>query len=175
MSSLSLTALAQTVVQQSAISSAKNNGGVLVRSGEDRYGATRPRPFGSSAFKVSTQDTHGGLFISEHRLNKKGGPPLHLHHGEDELFYVMDGEFVVEIGGVRYDAKAGDAVLGPKGIPHTWAFVGDVGKMLLIYAPAGKMEDFFSERDRHRGGALVDDAAFLRKYGMELLGPPLKI
>jgi mannose-6-phosphate isomerase-like protein (cupin superfamily) len=168
LASLPLVAWAQTVA-------AKKGGAVRVAAGEDRYGVARPRPFGTSAFKVATKDSGGGLFVMEHRLTKKGGPPLHLHHGEDELFYVMEGEFLMDIGGERFKAKAGDSVLGPKGIPHTWAFVGDTpGKMLFVFAPAGKMEDYFLERDR-RGGALIEDAAFLHAYGMELLGPGLKV
>ncbi|HWR14189.1 MAG TPA: cupin domain-containing protein [Terriglobales bacterium] len=153
----------------------KSGGAVVVAAGKDRYGMERPRPFGTSAFKVATQDSGGDMFVMEHRLTVKGGPPLHLHHGEDELFYIMEGDFLFEIGGRRFKAGPGDSVLGPKGIPHTWAFVGNTpGKMLFVFAPAGKMEDFFAERDR-RGGGLVEDAAFLKKYGMELLGPRLKI
>src|SRR4051794_6341275 len=98
----------------------KTTGAVRVAAGEDRYGKSRPRPFGPSAFKVSTKDSNGGLFVAEHHLTKKGGPPLHLHHGEDELFYVLEGEFLIEIGGERFKASAGDSILGPKEVPHTW-------------------------------------------------------
>jgi mannose-6-phosphate isomerase-like protein (cupin superfamily) len=168
LASFPLLAFAQT-------SSDKKGGGISVKAGEDRYATARQRPFGTSAFKVATKDTNGGLFVIEHRHTSKGGPPLHLHHGEDEWFYVLEGDYRIEIGGQRYKAMAGDSVLGPREVPHTWAYVGNtVGRMLLVYAPAGKMEDYFLERDK-RGGALINDAAFLHAYGMELLGPPLKV
>lgn len=171
---LSLTTLAQVVRAQNS-DTAHNGRAVRVAAGEDRFGIKRPRPFGTSAFKVATKDSSGGLFVMESRFTIHGGPPLHLHHGEDELFYVLEGEFLMEVGGEKFRAKAGDSVLGPKGVPHRWAFVGNAtGRMLFAFAPAGKMEEFFAERDR-RGGALIEDADFLHAYGMELLGPRLKI
>ena len=48
--------------------------GVPVHAGEDRFGKIRPIPTGSSTFKVSTQESHGGLFVMEHSNQKKGGP-----------------------------------------------------------------------------------------------------
>jgi hypothetical protein len=48
--------------------------GAIVPAGEDRFAKIRPIPTGSSAFKVSTQDSQGGLFVMEHNNQKKGGP-----------------------------------------------------------------------------------------------------
>jgi hypothetical protein len=62
-----------------------------VRSGSDRFGATRPIPTGTSVFKVATVDTAGSLFVMEHS-NLRPGTPRHLHYGEDELFYVIEGD-----------------------------------------------------------------------------------
>ena len=95
-----------------------------VRSGEDRYNFKRNIPNGESGFKVSSKDCRGDFFAMEHHHTKKGGPPRHLHHGEDEWFYVVDGEYLVEVGGVSHHLKTGDSVLGPRGIPHAFAFVG---------------------------------------------------
>jgi uncharacterized cupin superfamily protein len=44
---------------------------------------------------VLTRDSSGDLFIFEHTNHKKGGPPRHLHHNEDEWFYVIAGEYLV--------------------------------------------------------------------------------
>ena len=49
--------------------------GAFVPAGEDRIAKIRPIPTGSSSFKVSTQDSQGGLFVMEHSNQKKGGPP----------------------------------------------------------------------------------------------------
>ena len=60
------------------------------------------------------------------------------------------------------------------------AFVGDsTGRMLLSYSPAAKMEEFFNHREQlgiKKGTyASTKDGETMREYGMELVGPPLKI
>lgn len=147
-----------------------------VLAGEDRFGKIRPIPTGTSVFKVATADTGGALFAMEHSNIKKGGPPRHLHHEQDEWFYVLEGEYLIEVGGKGYRLKAGDSVLGPREIPHAWAFVGTTpGRLLISYAPAGKMEAFFLERDKRGGKSYTTDAEAYRAAGMVLTGPPLEV
>ena len=149
-----------------------------VRSGEDRYNFKRNIPNGESSFKVSSRDCRGDFFAMEHHHMRKGGPPRHLHHGEDEWFYVVDGEYIVEVGGVLHHLKPGDSVLGPRGVPHAFAFIGETtGRFLITYAPAGRMEEFFDARDKLPGGrsTYVNNAEKMREYGMELTGPPLEV
>ena len=85
-----------------------------VARGEDRLGEHHNIGVSSTAFKVLTRDTGGGLFIIEHTNQKKGGPPLHLHHNEDEWFYVIEGEYIAEIGSERVRLKPGDSIPGPE-------------------------------------------------------------
>jgi len=148
-----------------------------VSSGGDRYDFKRVLPNGTTTFKVSSKDCRGDFFAMEHHHTSKGGPPRHLHHVEDEWFYVLQGEYLVEVGGTLHHLKAGDSVLGPRGIPHAFAFVGEgEGRFLITYAPAGRMEEFFDTRDRAGGRTTyVNDAGKMRAYGMELIGPPLAI
>jgi mannose-6-phosphate isomerase-like protein (cupin superfamily) len=149
-----------------------------VRSGADRYSYKRNIPNGESSFKVSSKECRGDFFAMEHRHTKKGGPPRHLHHGEDEWFYVVAGEYLIEVGGVLHHLKTGDSVLGPRGVPHAFAFIGETtGRFLITYAPAGRMEEFFNSRDRLPGGrsTYVNDAETMRAFGMELTGPPLEL
>ena len=150
--------------------------GTFVLAGEDRFAKSRPIPTGSSTFKVSGQDSQGGLFVMEHSNQKKGGPPRHLHHNEDEWFYVIQGDYLVEVGSQLHRLKPGDSILGPREVPHAWAFVGDSpGRLLIAYAPAGKMEMFFAERDKRGGTAYSTDLALYHACGMEVLGPPLPL
>ena len=65
--------------------------------------------------KVSTLDTLGGLAVVEITYFYKGGPPRHLHHEQDEWFYVVEGEYVIEVGEERYELGPGDSVLAAKG------------------------------------------------------------
>jgi quercetin dioxygenase-like cupin family protein len=109
-----------------------------VPSGEDLANTPHPTPYSSMKFKVGTRDANGGHFVIEHNTLKKGGPPRHLHYEQEEWFYMMEGEMVVELGQERLRLKPGDSV------PHVWAYVGDKpGRLLIAFAP-GKMA-FFRE------------------------------
>jgi quercetin dioxygenase-like cupin family protein len=146
-----------------------------VAHGEDRIGEHHTIGVSSTDFKVLTPDSGGGLFIMEHTNRKKGGPPRHLHHNEDEWFYVLEGQYVAEIGSEHFQLNPGDSILGPREVPHVWAFVGDTaGKLLVAFAPANKMEAFFRDNaKRRKDGDHISDAQVYRAYGLELLGPPL--
>lgn len=150
------------------------SGAVKVAAGQDRFGQARQIGVSATTFKIASGDTDGRLFVIEQANTVKGGPPRHLHHDQDELWYVLAGEYVVEIGSERHLLKPGDCVLGPRRVPHAWAFVGETpGRLLIAFTPAGKMQENF-ERDR-RPGEYRSDAEMFRAYGMELVGPPLPI
>lgn len=145
----------------------------LVPAGQDIDSEKRSLGFSRIAFKISTQETGGNFFLFEHSNLLPGGPPLHFHYDQEEWFYVMEGEVLFQIGEKRFQLKAGDSMLAPRKVPHAFTAVGAVpAKMLVGYSPAGKMEQFF--RAMANGKPVVWDAALLRKYGCELVGPPLK-
>jgi mannose-6-phosphate isomerase-like protein (cupin superfamily) len=164
-----------------SIKSATQGKAVRVASGEDRFGEHRTLGVSSTNFKVSTQDSSGGLFIMEHTNRKKGGPTRHLHHNQDEWWYVIEGEYIVEVGSERFRLHPGDSVLGPREVPHAWAFVGEgQGRILLSFAPANNIEDYFRLILQKGGGAYpspnnAQEAQVLREYGMELIGPALAL
>jgi len=103
-----------------------------------------------------------------------------VHHNKEEWFYVIEGTYLMEIGTERFQLKPGDSILGPREIPHVWAFTGDTpGKMLIAFAPANKMEAFF-RTFKPRGGTYSNwndpqDQERMRAHGMELLVPPLSV
>jgi len=82
-----------------------------VAADEDRFAEHRGLGISSIDFKVSTQDSNG-LFILENTFREKGGPARHLHYDQDEWFYVIEGEFVFEVGKERIKLKPGDFLLG---------------------------------------------------------------
>lgn len=152
----------------------------VVRAGEDHDGPPRRIGVSATTYKVVTRETGGALFVIEQANQRRGGPPLHVHHGEDELFYVLAGDYIVQVGDRRNPLGAGDCILGPRGVPHAWAFVGSgTGRLLLSFAPAGKMEAYFNAWEQlgfTPGGYSQDkDAALLRAYGMERRGPPIPV
>ena len=90
----------------------------LVPGGQDRFGEHHTLGVSSTDFKVATGDSRGGLFVMEHANRKKGGVPRHLHHNEDEWWYVIEGDYIVEVGTKRVRLKPGDSILGPREVPH---------------------------------------------------------
>ncbi len=147
---------------------------ILVAADQDRFGEHRGLGISSIAFKVTPQDSHG-LFILENTFTAPGGPARHLHYEQDEWFYVVEGEFIFEVGQDRFRLKPGDSLLGPRQVPHVWAFAGGMrGKILIAFMPAGKMEAFF--REVTKANAMpTQDPELWRAHGMELLGPPLAV
>src|SRR5687768_15349167 len=114
-----------------------------VAAGEDRFGEHRGLGISAIDFKVSSQDS-SGLFILENTFHAKGGPARHLHYDQDEWFYALEGEFIVEVGQDRFRLQPGDSLLAPRSVPHVWAHIGDArGRILITFLPAGKMEAFF--------------------------------
>jgi mannose-6-phosphate isomerase-like protein (cupin superfamily) len=148
---------------------------VRVEQGRDRF--NQPRTIAGAnqiAYKVSGQDTDGGLFIFEQVSLRKGGPPRHLHHRQEEWFYVMDGEYVFEVGEERIRLRPGDSLLAPRQVPHVWAYVGEApGKILIGFQPAGKMETFFEEAAKMSDFAA--DEKLYRACEMEIVGSPLSL
>jgi len=145
-----------------------------VDAGQDRFKETHSLGYSSILFKVVPRETNGGLFIVEHTHLVTGGPPLHLHLHQEEWFYVMEGEVLFQVGDRRTRLHAGDSILGPRGIPHTFSLVGEKqGRMLIAFTPAGKMEEFFREAAVPNGPKL--DADMFRRHEMELVGPPLVV
>jgi quercetin dioxygenase-like cupin family protein len=153
--------------------------GVKVAAGEGRFGRALKLPDGSPLFiKVASQDSGGAFFLTEQPSGRKGGPPKHLHLEEDEWFYCLAGDYIVEVGSQRYELKPGDSVLGPRGIPHAFAFVGSTpGRLMVGFTPAGRVEQFFRDLDArgtYFGTGTDEDREVARKrYGIVNVGPPL--
>ncbi|MEX0791132.1 MAG: quercetin 2,3-dioxygenase [Actinomycetota bacterium] len=94
--------------------------------------------FGALAvIKATAADTGGLLSIVEITEPPGAAGPLHVHHREDEAFWVLEGEATIEIGDRIIHARAGDYAFGPRDIPHRYT-VGDAGcRMLFICTPGG--------------------------------------
>jgi mannose-6-phosphate isomerase-like protein (cupin superfamily) len=145
---------------------------LLTQAGEDVFGEHRSLGISRIDFKVVPQHS-SGLLIIENTFHAPGGPARHLHHDQDEWFYVLEGEFSLEVGSNQFRLQPGDSVLGPRRVPHVWAYLGNTrGRILIVFNPAGLMEDFF--RIVTQGGAMPpQDPDLWQAHGMELLGPPL--
>lgn len=143
-----------------------------VAAGKDLFGEYRGLGVSHIDFKVLPSHNRD-LLVLENTFHQPGGPARHLHFAQDELFYALEGEFIVEIGDQRFTLKPGDSVLAPRLVPHVWAYVGSkYGRILIAFEPAGTMEAFF--REVTKANAMPpQDPVLWRAHGMELLGPPL--
>jgi mannose-6-phosphate isomerase-like protein (cupin superfamily) len=131
--------------------------------------------FGDRMTPILTgKETGGGLVIFENITQPKEGPPRHVHHREDEAFYVVEGKFLFEFGDQRIEGGPTTHVFLPRDIPHCFQNIGDKpGKMIVIGQPAG-MEHFFEELSRIVGPPEPAKVApVFHKWGLELLGPPM--
>jgi mannose-6-phosphate isomerase-like protein (cupin superfamily) len=121
--------------------------GIKVDAGKDRF--DKPITlFGKDTFytKVSTKDTDGDLWVYESTRFEEGGPKLHIHYDQDEIWYILKGEFLFKVGEDKFIAKTGDTVFGPRQVPHAFAKIGaGEARLLMMFQPAGKMEEFFQK------------------------------
>ena len=136
--------------------------------------------FGSLAvIKATAADTGGQLTIVEVTNPPAFAGPLHVHHWEDEAFWVLEGDVTFQIGDTTIAAHAGDYVFGPRDIPHRYT-VGDAGARLLFILTPGGFEGFVlatSEPARSRTlpppatepPDLERIAAIAKQYGNEVL------
>ena len=100
------------------------------------------------SFLVTGAESHGSCFIVEGTLAPGGGPPPHLHHFEDETFYILEGSATFQAGGQTIHAKPGDFIHIPRGTVHSLKNEGTVpARALVIISPAGAtgMQQFFEE------------------------------
>jgi quercetin 2,3-dioxygenase len=145
-----------------------------VAAGQDRFGENHSLGVSTIHFKVTSPDGRGSLVL-ENEFRSRGGPARHLHHDQDEWFYIVSGEFVMEVGGERFTLRAGDSLLAPRRVPHVWACAGDGrGRILVAFYPAGHMEAFFRAVTPAETMPPPNPALW-EAHGMTLLGPPLPV
>ena len=125
--------------------------------------------------KVSGKDTNGRLAIFEQTsLSPKRGTPLHVHHLQDEVFYVLEGEYAFQVGDERFDLKTGDSIFLPMTVPHAWTQVSNKGKMIVTVQPAGKLEEFFVTMAALKSEPTpAEIAKIFADNEMQIVGPPL--
>ena len=94
--------------------------------------------FGSLAvIKTTSAETAGQLTIVEITEPPGSEAPLHVHHRDDEGFWILEGDATFEVGDATIEATAGDYVFGPRGIPHRYTVGARGCRMLFIMVPGG--------------------------------------
>ncbi len=94
--------------------------------------------------KLTKSETEGNHYVFEIVSPPGFGIPLHVHDREDELIYVLDGQFMIMLDGRQFTANTGDEIFFPRHIPHSFQNIGSKpGKTLWTVVPGGSFEDFF--------------------------------
>jgi quercetin dioxygenase-like cupin family protein len=144
-----------------------------------------------TTYKVLSKSVHGSAAIVEHTVEPKSiGAPMHKHSHEDEISYVLEGELSVIQDGIVQTASAGQYIIKPRGIFHTfWNATNSRIKFIEVITP-GNFEYYFAElapfleagkppqmdKVRETGakyGLIVDPTGaedIIKQYGLHPLG-----
>lgn len=128
--------------------------------------------------KIPSSETNNQVAIFEEMTDPGVGPALHYHEDQTEIFRILSGKYLMQVGNKNFIAQAGNIVRIPPMTPHTFLNIGKVEASLeFIFLPGNGIENFFrelpnvifSKDDFHKIGQIGS------KYGTIALGPPLKL
>jgi quercetin dioxygenase-like cupin family protein len=136
--------------------------------------------------RVRHDEGEDGISVMETLAPHGDSPPLHVHRTEDEIFHVLEGELRMRAGEAEVRIGAGETILAPKGVPHTYRVESHEGARWLVITRRGDFERFVhalsrpAERPELPAGQAPPTpeqadalAAAARAHGIELVGPPL--
>jgi quercetin dioxygenase-like cupin family protein len=124
--------------------------------------------------RIYGRETGGAISVVESHDVPGGGPPPHIHQREDETFQILEGEYEWTVGEKKFIVQPGATLFAPRGIPHSYRYLGKMpGKLMCIITPSG-FEEFFEEI-----GALTPEQQqeiprvmeIAKKFGLEILPP----
>ena len=124
--------------------------------------------------RIHGRETNGVVSVVESHDVPGGGPPPHIHSREDETFQVLEGDYEFTFDGTTFPAPPGTTIFAPRGVSHSYRYVGSTtGRLMCVITPAG-FEGFFEEV-----GALSPQeqqdiprvVAVAKQFGMEILPP----
>ena len=146
--------------------------GIVVLPGQGQVSSTSPgRAF---ALKLLGGATGDSIMLFEETVPAGTKSTFHLHHGSDEVAYVLSGEVTFKIGDEVSVGGPGTCAFMSRGVPHAWKNSGaETGRVLFLYTPAGAGE-LLEEQQRGRTIASMNErevAEWLQRHGWEIVGP----
>jgi quercetin dioxygenase-like cupin family protein len=133
-----------------------------------------------AVIKATAADTAGQMTIVEVTEPPGAEAPLHVHHREDEAFWILEGEVTLEVGGTTIEARAGDYAWGPRDVPHRYTVGPNGCRMLFICVPGGFEDLVMAMSEPARARTLPPPPegepdwermqAIAREHGCEVLG-----
>ena len=131
---------------------------------------------------VGPEQANGAISVMEHWYPGSWGPPMHVHHREDQVLYVLEGEIRTRLGdGPDATLTAGQAAFLPRDVPHTFITGSDGARVIEINTPGG-FEQFHLEAGDPATEQRIPDpkdidvprlVAAIEPYDAEFVGPPM--
>lgn len=125
--------------------------------------------------RIHGRDTGGVVSVVESHDLPGGGPPPHIHSREDETFQVIEGEYEFTVDGKSFVAKKGTTIFAPRGLAHTYRFLGQApGRLICVITPAG-FEEFFEAIGGLKPQQQQDIPQVIsiaKEFGLQFLPPP---
>ena len=138
--------------------------------------------------RVRHDEGEDGISVMETLAPHGDSPPLHVHQTEDEAFHVLEGELRMRAGDTELRIGAGETLLAPKGVPHTYRVESPEGARWLVITSRGEFERFVRALSRPAEASELpapnpaaptpeqedELAAAAREHGIKFVGPPLE-
>jgi mannose-6-phosphate isomerase-like protein (cupin superfamily) len=145
--------------------------------------------FGNSlvAIKVASSSGDDRICVMEQWLPYGDETPLHVHHREDEIFHLMEGQMRFRVGDRELVARAGDTLLAPKGVPHCFRVESPEGSHCLTITKGNDFETMVRtmSRDAERPELplatqltpemIAELTACCARNHIDIMGPPLSV
>ena len=119
--------------------------------------------------KASGKDTDSRFALVEITEHEGAEAPLHVHHNEDEAFWILEGSLTFELGDKTIKAEAGSFLFGPRDVPHRYTVNKGPARLLFILTPSG-FEEFIREMAREYARAVVLGVEKFDKLPSDLVG-----
>ncbi len=147
--------------------------GIVVLPGQGQVSSTSPgRAF---ALKLLGGATGDSIMLFEETVPAGTKSTFHLHHGSDEVAYVLSGEVTFKIGDETTVGGPGTCAFMPRGVPHAWKSTGaETGRVLFLYTPAeagGLLEEQHRTRRTFASMSEREVADICQRHGWEIVGP----
>lgn len=143
--------------------------------------------FGNTLVSIVVPSGQGadGMCVIEHWMPFGDSPPLHVHRNEDEIFHIQSGAMRFVVAGKEIMAYAGETLLAPKGVPHTYRVESAEGAHCLTVTPGGGFETTVRSAGRRAERMELPEmteptpemiaalTSLCATNGIDIIGPPL--
>lgn len=132
---------------------------------------------------IARQQNADGISLIEHQMARDFAVPLHVHDGEGENFYMLEGEVRIKIGNETRTMRTGEAVSVGAGTAHSFRVISKEARFLTV--TTGQFEDMVRSLSRPAttAGLPPQDAPTEEQitalvqtcgaHGIEVVGPPV--